>query len=234
MAGKGFTFKQFEINHEACAMKVGTDGVLLGAWCECGSAQRIADIGTGTGLIALMGAQRNPSATIDAIEIDHSAAECARENVARSSWSDRIRVIETAIQDFVTEERYELIVSNPPYFSETLQSPDASRAVARHNCSLPPRDLIDAAKRLLTNEGRMALILPSDEARRFAMQAVAAGLHLRRRCEVVTKRGAAPKRTMSEWSLTPCAAVHEQLILAADNGQRSEEYSRLTEEFYLH
>ncbi|MBQ5894728.1 MAG: methyltransferase, partial [Rikenellaceae bacterium] len=110
MSGKGFTFKQFEINHEACAMKVGTDGVLLGAWCECGSAQRIADIGTGTGLIALMCAQRNPSATIDAIEIDHSAAECARENVARSSWNDHIRVIETAIQDFITEERYELIV----------------------------------------------------------------------------------------------------------------------------
>ncbi len=234
MASKGFTFKQFEINHEGCAMKVGTDGVLLGAWCECGSAQRIADIGTGTGLIALMCAQRNPSATIDAIEIDHSAAECARENVARSAWGDHIRVIETAIQDYTTEERYDLIVSNPPYFSETLQSPDASRAVARHNCSLPHRDLIDAAKRLLTDKGRMALILPSDEARRFAMQAVVAGLYLCRRCEVVTKRGATPKRTMSEWSLSACETEHQQLILAADDGQRSEEYKHLTEEFYLH
>lgn len=233
MAGKGFTFKQFEINHEGCAMKVGTDGVLLGAWCECGSARRIADIGTGTGLIALMCAQRNATATIDALDIDHSAAECARANVAHSAWSGRIRVIETAVQDFITEERYDLIVSNPPYFSETLQSPDPSRAVARHNCSLPHRDLIDAAKRLLTDEGRMALILPSDEARRFAMQAVAAGLHLRRRCEVITKRGATPKRTMSEWSLAACDTDHQQLILTADNGQRSEEYSRLTEEFYL-
>ena len=234
MASKGFTFKQFEINHENCAMKVGTDGVLLGAWCACDSAQRIADIGTGTGLIALMCAQRNASATIDAIEIDHSAAECARENIAHSAWSDRIRVIETAIQNFDAEERYDLIVSNPPYFSETLQSPDPSRATARHNCSLPHRDLIAAAQRLLTDEGRMALILPTDEARRFAMQAVVAGLHLRRRCEVITKRGAMPKRTMSEWSLAPCAAEHEQLILADDDGSRSEEYSRLTEEFYLH
>ena len=234
MAGKGFTFKQFEINHEGCAMKVGTDGVLLGAWCECGSARRIADIGTGTGLIALMCAQRNSTATIDALDIDHSAAECARANVAHSAWSGRIRVIETAVQDFTCEERYDLIVSNPPYFSETLQSPDPSRAVARHNCSLPHRDLIDAAKRLLTDEGRMALILPSDEARRFAMQAVVAGLYLCRRCEVVTKRGATPKRTMSEWSLSACETEHQQLILAADDGQRSEEYKHLTEEFYLH
>lgn len=234
MAGKGFTFKQFEINHEACAMKVGTDGVLLGAWCACHSARRIADVGAGTGLIALMCAQRNASATIDAIEIDHSAAECARENIARSAWSDRIRVIETAIQNYTSEERYDLLVSNPPYFSETLQSPDASRAVARHNCSLPHRDLIAAAKRLLTDDGRLSLILPTDEARRFAMQAVAAGLHLRRRCDVATKRGAAPKRTMSEWSLASGESKYELLTLAADDGSRSEEYRQLTEEFYLH
>lgn len=234
MAGKGFTFKQFEINHEGCAMKVGTDGVLLGAWCACHSARRIADIGTGTGLIALMCAQRNGTSSIDAIEIDHSASECARENIARSTWSDRIRVIEIAIQDYTCEERYDLLVSNPPYFSETLQSPDPSRAVARHNCSLPHRDLIAAAKRLLTDEGRLALILPADEARRFAMQAVAAGLHLRRRCDVTTKRGAEPKRTMSEWSLTACESEHELLTLAANDGSRSEDYRRLTEEFYLH
>ena len=122
MAGKGFTFKQFEINHEACAMKVGTDGVLLGSWCACSSARRIADIGTGTGLIALMCAQRNADAKIDAIDIDHSAVECARENVARSVWSGRIRVIESAVQDYTCEKRYDLIVSNPPYFSETLQT----------------------------------------------------------------------------------------------------------------
>lgn len=234
MAGKGFTFKQFEINHEACAMKVGTDGVLLGAWCACSSARRIADIGTGTGLIALMCAQRNAEAEIDAIDIDHSAVECARENVARSAWSGRIRVIESAVQDYTCEERYDLIVSNPPYFSETLQSPDPSRAVARHNCSLPHCDLIDAAKRLLTTEGRLALILPADEARRFAMQAVAAGLHLRRRCDVATKPSAQPKRTMSEWSLTNGEAEIELLTLSADDGQRSEQYRRLTEEFYLH
>ena len=175
MGSNGFTFKQFEINHEGCAMKVGTDGVLLGAWCSSQSARRIADVGTGTGLISLMCAQRNATAKIDAIEIDSSAAKCARENVARSVWNDRIEVIESAIQQFSTEERYDLIVSNPPYFSETLQSPDPSRATARHNCSLPHRDLIDAAKRLLTPEGRLSIILPTDEARKFAMQAVVSG-----------------------------------------------------------
>lgn len=233
MASKGFTFKQFEINHEGSAMKVGTDGVLLGAWCSCRDVRRIADVGAGTGLISLMCAQRNGDATIDAIEIDHSAAECARANIARSAWSERIRVIESAIQDFTTEERYDLIVSNPPYFSETLQSPDPSRATARHNCSLPHRYLIAAAQRLLTPEGRLSLILPSDEARRFAMQAVAAGLHLRRRCEVATKPAAAPKRTMSEWSLNGGESTIEQLTLANADGERSEEYRRLTEEFYL-
>ena len=133
MASKGFTFKQFEVNHEGCAMKVGTDGVLLGAWCSCDTAQRIADIGTGTGLIALMCAQRNATATINAIEIDHSAAECARENISRSAWSDRIRVIETAIQNFDAEERYDLIVSNPPYFSETLQTLEGSPFIFSDN-----------------------------------------------------------------------------------------------------
>lgn len=233
MGSKGFTFKQFEINHEGCAMKVGTDGVLLGAWCSSQSARRIADVGTGTGLISLMCAQRNATAKIDAIEIDSSAAKCARENVARSVWNDRIEVIESAIQQFSTEERYDLIVSNPPYFSETLQSPDPSRATARHNCSLPHRDLIDAAKRLLTPDGRLSIILPADESRRFAMQAVVAGLHLRRRCDIATKKGAAPKRTMSEWSLATGEASIEELTLSAEDGSRSEEYSRLTEDFYL-
>lgn len=233
MGSKGFTFKQFEINHEGCAMKVGTDGVLLGAWCSCQSAQRIADVGTGTGLIALMCAQRNSEAKIDAIEIDSAAATCARENIAQSTWSDRIEVIECAIQQFSTKEHYDLIVSNPPYFSETLQSPDPSRATARHNCSLPHRDLIDAAKRLLTPEGRLSIILPTDEARKFAMQAVVSGLHLRRRCDIATKKGATPKRTMSEWSLTTGQADIELLTLTADDGSRSEEYSRLTEDFYL-
>lgn len=233
MGSKGFTFKQFEINHEGCAMKVGTDGVLLGAWCSSQSARRIADVGTGTGLISLMCAQRNATAKIDAIEIDSSAAKCARENVARSVWNDRIEVIESAIQQFSTEERYDLIVSNPPYFSETLQSPDPSRATARHNCSLPHRDLIDAAKRLLTPDGRLSIILPADESRRFAMQAVVAGLYLRRRCDIATKKGAAPKRTMSEWSLATGEASIEELTLSAEDGSRSEEYSRLTEDFYL-
>lgn len=214
-------------------MKVGTDGVLLGAWCSSQSARRIADVGTGTGLISLMCAQRNATAKIDAIEIDSSAAKCARENVARSAWNDRIEVIESAIQQFSTEERYDLIVSNPPYFSETLQSPDPSRATARHNCSLPHRDLIDAAKRLLTPDGRLSIILPADESRRFAMQAVVAGLHLRRRCDIATKKGAAPKRTMSEWSLATGEASIEKLTLSAEDGSRSEEYSRLTEDFYL-
>ena len=233
MSNNYFKFKQFTIVQDGCAMKVGTDGCLLGGWFDCSKSKKILDIGCGSGLIAIMAAQRC-DALVTGIEIDNNAAIQAEENVKNSPWSDRIRIENIDINKYSPCDLFDTIVSNPPYFSETLQSPDPSRAVARHNCSLPHRDLIDAAKRLLTTEGRLALILPADEARRFAMQAVAAGLHLRRRCDVATKPGTQPKRTLSEWSLTSGEAEIELLTLSADDGQRSEQYRRLTEEFYLH
>ena len=121
MGSERFEFKQFAIDQHGCAMKVGTDGVLIGAWCSVTNARRILDIGTGTGLIALMVAQRNSDAMIDAIDILPEAAECARRNVAASVWSDRITIIESPAQGFTSAHSYDLIVSNPPYFSETLQ-----------------------------------------------------------------------------------------------------------------
>ncbi len=211
-------------------MKVGTDGVLLGAWCDC-SGNRILDAGTGSGLIALMAAQRNGSATIDAVEIDAAAAECASKNVAASPWSDRINIICSALQSFDTSSRYDLIVSNPPYFSETLRSPDPARAAARHSCSLPHRELIVSALRMLTTGGRLSVILPAGEMPAFSFQAAAAGLHLLRRCDVATKPDAAPKRILSEWGLGDGQSDMPAELTSITVG--SDEYRRLTNEFYL-
>lgn len=225
-----FAFKRFAVDQSGCAMKVGTDGVLLGAWCDC-SGDRILDAGTGSGLIALMAAQRNVSAMIDAVEIDPAAAECAGRNVAASPWSDRISVICSALQNFDTSSRYDSIISNPPYFSETLRSPDPARAAARHSCSLPHRELISAALRLLATGGRLSVILPAGEMPAFSLQASAAGLHLLRRCEVATKPDAAPKRIMSEWGRNGGRSDIPAELTSITVG--SDEYRLLTNEFYL-
>ena len=123
-----FKFKQFTIHQDKCAMKVGTDGVLLGAWAECANAKGILDIGTGTGLIALMIAQRS-NAKIDAVEIDETASKQAKENIKKSLWNDRIEILNISFQDFSksTNEKYDLIVSNPPYFQNSLYAPDEKR-----------------------------------------------------------------------------------------------------------
>lgn len=151
-----FAFKKFVIHQDRCAMKVGTDGVLLGAWANGGS--RILDIGTGTGLIALMMAQRFAEATIDAVEIDAEAAAQARENVATNAYADRISIAETAIQLYPTHHKYDAIVSNPPFFIDSLLTPNAQRTTARHACALKYCELFAAVKVLLDSDGEFSAI----------------------------------------------------------------------------
>ena len=151
-----FAFKKFVIHQDHCAMKVGTDGVLLGAWANGGS--RILDIGTGTGLIALMMAQRFADATIDAVEIDAEAAAQARENVAATAYADRISIAETAIQLYPTHHKYDAIVSNPPFFIDSLINPNAQRTTARHACALKYCELFAAVKALLDSDGEFSAI----------------------------------------------------------------------------
>ena len=142
MRGKGFTFKQFHIDHSRCAMKVGTDGTLIGAWfsADCNNS-RILDIGTGTGLIAIMAAQRFSGAQVVGIDIDSDCIEQANENVAASPWCDRISIIHSALQEFTSSEGFDAIVSNPPYFVDSLLSPDEKRSTARHANTLSFNDL---------------------------------------------------------------------------------------------
>lgn len=213
-------------------MKVGTDGVLVGAWASAGEGCRsILDIGTGTGLIALMAAQRFPSAHIVGVEIDAESAAQARENVADSAWRDRIDIVRSAVQDYAPDERFDLIISNPPYYDNSLVCPDDGRTAARHTVSLSFAELTAAAERLLATDGRFAVIVPADAARAVIM---AARLHLVRRCDVRTKPSGAPKRTMLEFAARfEGAAELSELTIGDGAGGYDEAYIALTRDFYL-
>ena len=236
MRGKGFTFKQFHIDHSKCAMKVGTDGTLIGAWASMPYTEcRILDIGTGTGLIAIMAAQRAPKAQIIGIDIDRDCIEQARENVAASPWSERIDIIHSSLQEFSSSKDLDIIISNPPYFVDSLLSPDEKRATARHTTSLSFSDLFDGVERLLAQDGIFALILPPAEAERFL--SVARGrLFLKRRCDVWSTPESGGKRVMMELQKQPPKELPtiEKLIIE-DSGPMgySAEYRELTRDFYL-
>lgn len=194
-----FRFKQFAIEQDRTPMKVGTDGVLLGAWVRVGGDERrILDIGTGTAVIALMMAQRCAEAMVDGVEIDEASAEQARENVEASPWSDRVAIHHSQVQSFTPSYNYDLIVANPPYFVDSLLSPDEGRSVARHTTELSFEELTDAVVRLLDDGGRFALILPVVESERF--EGVCSDrLECVRRCEVVSREGLLPKRILAEY-----------------------------------
>ena len=236
MRGKGFTFKQFHIDHSKCAMKVGTDGTLIGAWASMPYTEcRILDIGTGTGLIAIMAAQRAPKAQIVGIDIDRDCIEQARENVAASPWSERIDIIHSSLQEFSSSKDLDIIISNPPYFVDSLLSPDEKRATARHTTSLSFSDLFDGVERLLAENGTFALILPPAEAERFL--SVARGrLFLKRRCDVWSTPESGIKRVMMGLQKQPPKDLPtiEKLIIE-DSGPMgySAEYRELTRDFYL-
>ncbi len=213
-------------------MKVGTDGVLLGAWVSVRPTdRRILDIGTGTGLIALMLAQRAAAASITGIDI--ASVDEARRNADASPWGDRLHFEQCPVQRFEAEP-FDLIVSNPPFFVESLRCPDAGRTQARHAVELPFEALRDALLRLLAPEGRYALVLPVAEAARF--EALCEGeLHRLRRTEVRTTPRRAPKRVLLEGTRRPTAApVCDALTIGTGAHETyTDEYRLLTRDFYL-
>ena len=216
-------------------MKVGTDGTLLGAWATLPPAGRILDIGTGTGLIAIMAAQRSAEAHITAIDIDEDCALQAEENVAASPWHTRIEVAHVPLQEFSAAEPYDVIVSNPPYFVDSLLSPDAARSTARHTDTLSFDDLTEGVLRLLSPDGHFALILPPPEMERF-LSAARGRLFVKRRCEVWTTPQSGARRIMAELSQQPPAQPSQsEKIIIEDSGPMgySEDYKRLTRDFYL-
>jgi tRNA1Val (adenine37-N6)-methyltransferase len=230
-----FHFKQFSIRHEKSGMKVGTDGVLLGAWADVSGANHILDIGTGSGVIALMLAQRtNTDSVIDAVEIDEVACEEAGENINASPWSEKISVHHIAIQDFKKEILYDLIISNPPYFLNSYKPPDAKRLAARHTENLSFDDLLEAAQRFLTSTGRLNVILPITEGEQFISLANSKNLVLTRKWTFRTRLEKPVERYLMEFSKYTDKLMDTGEIRLYDQGENwSEEYRELTREFYL-
>lgn len=233
MSNTSFTFKQFTVNHEKCAMKVGTDGVLLGAWAPIANAKQILDVGTGTGLIALQLAQRNPYAAITAIEIDPSAAEQAEENVQRSPWADRIEIVCSDFRDFQSEIKFDLIVSNPPYFIDALKCPDKQRNMARHTGGLNYNLLFRHAAHLLAAEGLVSIIIPV-EAEKVVIDAAWEYKLFPSKCmRVITKPGKPCRRVLLTFSFQNKGCVEESLCIEVEHHNYTPEYIALTKDFYL-
>ncbi|HCY42022.1 MAG TPA: tRNA (adenosine(37)-N6)-methyltransferase TrmM [Prolixibacteraceae bacterium] len=231
-----FQFKQFRIVQERSAMKVGMDGVLLGAWTDPSGAERILDIGTGTGLIVLMMAQKNASAQIDAIEVDPEALQEATVNIQQSAWSDRINAKLCSFQDFAaqTDQNYDLIVSNPPFFTNGVKAPIETRAQARHAETLPLDVLISGAANMLSENGRIALVLPIESLQEIENLAQSNSLFISRLCRVKPNPQKPVFRILIELTNSECIFQEGNLIIEFEkHHDYTLEYKELTKDFYL-
>lgn len=229
-----FRFRQFSLRNRDSALKLGTDAVLLGAAMTISPRDRRAlDIGTGTGVIALMAAQRATGLHIDGIDIDGPSASEARFNFEESPWSERLHSHHCALKDFRPDSRYDLIFSNPPFYDGSLRNPDTRKAAARHDDSLTPADIFSFAAGQLEENGRLSLIIPYDRFRSVSRVAAAHGLHPFRLLTVHTVSGKPPKRIMAEFMAGRQPVIDESAMVLMEDGRRSKEYGRLTEEFYL-
>jgi tRNA1Val (adenine37-N6)-methyltransferase len=234
LANNYFNFKQFTIGQENCAMKVGTDGVLLGAWTDPGVANNILDVGTGSGLIAIMLAQRS-NAQIDAIEIDKKAYNQALENAKQSPWQVRLNIIHSSFRDYCAgkKHKYDLIVTNPPFFGNSLKAANQRRTLARHNDELPPDELLKGVDQLLAPSGRFCLILPQTNAQSFIKEAIMYNLFCIRKTSVKPIPSKIVSRVLMEFGRYRLNMGENNLIIQNEQGIYTEEYKLLTREFYL-
>jgi tRNA1Val (adenine37-N6)-methyltransferase len=232
--GESFVFKQFIVKQNKCAMKVGTDAVLLGAWANLPAKGRVLDIGTGTGIIAMMTAQRS-TAHIDAIEIEKDAFSQAVGNCNDCKWRDRLNIHHISFQDFAgrTTHKYDVIVSNPPYFSNSLQASSESRTTARHTCALSFEALVNGIKSLLLGHGSFATILPSKEAEEFSEIAEDNGLYPIRLTRIKTTASKAAKRVLIEFAFHRKSFSENTLVIENEDHSYTAEYKNLTRDFYL-
>ena len=228
-----FQFKQFTIHQDRCALKVGTDGVVLGAWANVEGAKRILDIGTGTGLLALMAAQRNLGAWIDAVEIDDASAVQAAENVTASPWADRVRVHRMDVRRLRASDPYDLILCNPPFYAGEMDSPDARTGMAKHDGELTFAQLVEAMRTLLADDGRFACIIPLNREAELLELAESAWLGVERRCVLRYLEGRPPKRVLLELVRGGGIAVEEELTVEHAPGAFTEAYRTLLKDFML-
>lgn len=235
MPNSWFRFKEFTIHQDKCAMKVGTDSILLGAWANCYNTKNILDIGTGTGILSLIMAQRC-NAEITGIDINQESTLQAVENINNSPWKNRIRIVHSSIQNFnPPSEKFDLIISNPPFFQNSLKAPDKQRAGSRHNETLNPEDLIIAAKKLLTENGNLSVIWPVEQGQKFIEKILNVKLYCNRMTKVKPNPQKNTHRLLLEFSSHNNGLEESELII--ENSTRhhyTEEYKKLTRDFYLH
>ncbi|HNU42332.1 MAG TPA: methyltransferase [Cyclobacteriaceae bacterium] len=228
-----FRFKQFSVAHDNATMKVGTDGVLLGAWTLVDEAKRILDVGTGTGVIALILAQRSSrQAHIDAIDISMDAFRQACTNIHHSPWPTKIRVYHSALQDFEATP-YDLIVSNPPYFNNSYKPPEALRTQARHTETLSHEALLQHTKRLLAPGGKLNLILPVAEGNLLLDRARQMDWYCSRQCTFRSRKEKPAERLLLELQLQATPMIEQELTLYEKDEAWSADYQKLTRDFYL-
>jgi tRNA1Val (adenine37-N6)-methyltransferase len=216
-------------------MKVGTDAVLLGAWTECGNAKKILDVGTGTGVLALMLAQKS-EATIWAIDIDKDSFIDAKENAYQSKWNNRLNVLNISMQEFTKENSndFDVIISNPPYFTDAYKAKELSRNTARHTDELPFDQLIECVVKLLSEEGHFFSILPYNEAIQFKNMAAKNNLYLIKSTRVKTKPEKEPKRLLMMYSRKQQIQTEDELVIELDERHHyTQQYIDLTKDYYL-
>lgn len=234
MPNSFFRFKQFTVHQTDAVLKVSTEACILGAWATApAGATRLLDVGTGTGLLALMLAQRYPLATIDAVELAEPAARQATENVASSPFADCIWVHLAAIQKFSMFNGYDLIVANPPFYQHNLRSPHATRNTAKHAESLSFDDLLAAVRRLLAPAGAFVVLLPPFETEGFLQKAADSGLFLHRQLRISHRPGGKLFRLVSELGFPEKTAVFEEFSIHAPDGGHSPEFVALLKPYYL-
>lgn len=233
MTKSGFQFKQFFIAHDQCAMKVNTDGILLGSIANVHQARRILDIGTGSGLIAIMLAQRSdPRCQITALEIEPNAYQQAVQNAQLSAWADRISILPVDLFEANFEHKFDLIVSNPPYFSDSLASRTAERDLAR---SITQSHLawLNQAKKWLAEKGKISFILPTQEAEKLLEQSQTSGLFCTEIYRIITKTGQAPKRLILTFEFSSQVRQEKTLVVYNEQNQYTPDFVALTKDFYL-
>lgn len=236
MANTFFQFKQFVVYHHRSSMKVGVDGVLIGAWADVSACETILDVGCGSGLIALMMAQRRRTARITAIDIDVDSVQQAQYNFQLSPWADRLNGACVSLQTFVVESKvkFDLIVSNPPFFNASLLSPNSSRTNARHTTTLTHRELCQSVASLLSEKGRFEMVIPTDMEREMVGIAEEFGLFLSRKCTIFPTPIRPSKRLLLSFSLIEEEVKNSELIIeTTQRGIYTDVYRDLTREFYI-
>ena len=233
-SGTHFHFKQFSVRHDRCSMKVGTDGVLLGAWADVSDATDLLDIGTGSGVIALMLAQRtSPDTHIEAVEIEEEDATQANENVTASPWPGKVNVHHKPVQTFHSDRCYDLIVSNPPFFINSQKPPGDRRTRTRHTTSLDYETLLNSVVTLLNESGRFNVVLPFTEGLHFIELAQRVGLYCTRKYSFRTRAEKPIERWLLEFSKHATKTEEGEILLYSNDLNWSDGYKQLTREFYL-